>query len=312
MSTVERRESESSRKWKQTRRDFREQLHRRLWGGGQPWTFRRRRVASLLIVAIALIVTAWTSQSLHAALMRSSVMTGWTLLVCVLMLFAIGIRRRIPILPLGTMSTWTQVHIFTGLFAAGVFLLHVPSIASGQLIADGWLEGTLSFLFLAVSASGLYGLIASRRLPARLTAMGSQPRYDQIAWHREQLAARASERLDSLTSLESQTVLGEFDDQYLRRYMESPLSWSHRLFAHSFRRRRLVIGLNELHRYLEDDGKEVANELSGLVRLRDELDTQHALQWRLRAWVAVHAVMSIALVALAIMHTIHALQFVES
>ena len=73
-----------------------------------------------------------------------------------------------------------------------------------------------------------------------------------------------------------------------------------------------MIGLNELHRYLEDDGKEVADELAGLVRRRDELDTQHALQWRLRAWVAVHAVMSLGLVALAIMHTIHALQFVES
>ncbi|MCR9209573.1 MULTISPECIES: hypothetical protein [Rhodopirellula] len=312
MSVAERRRSASSRRWQQFRTDAVSKFRRRVFGTGRAWSFRRRRIASLIVVAIAIVLTAWISQSLHAALYRSSVMTGWTLLSSILILFAIGIRRRIPILPLGTMSTWTQVHIFTGLFACGVFVMHVPAIATGRLIADGWLEGTLSVLFIGVSLSGFYGILASRRLPARLTAMGSQPRYDQIDWHREQLAERAMQRLDSLTSVDSQRVLGEFDDQYLRRYLESPLSWSHRLFAHSFRRRRLVIGLNELHRYLEDDGKEVADELAGLVRRRDELDTQHALQWRLRAWVAVHAVMSLGLVALAIMHTIHALQFVES
>ena len=63
-------------------------------------------------------------------------------------------RRRLPILPLGSASTWTQVHIYMGFFTAGVYWMHVP-----KLIGTGIFEGMLSIVFLLVTISGFYGTL---------------------------------------------------------------------------------------------------------------------------------------------------------
>ncbi|MFG0266925.1 MAG: hypothetical protein ACF8AM_17515, partial [Rhodopirellula sp. JB055] len=53
MSVAERRRSASSRRWQQIRTDIASQFRRRVFGSGRAWSFRRRRVASLMIVAFA-------------------------------------------------------------------------------------------------------------------------------------------------------------------------------------------------------------------------------------------------------------------
>jgi len=295
----------------------------RLSGWGAPWSFRRRRWVSLFLTLLVWILTYQLVVWADAVLLRPSLLTGWTLMGCLVMLIAIGVRRRLPILPLGSVSVWTQIHIYTGLFAAGVFLLHTPrgwaAVASmwtdfgtSDFVAPGWLEGTLATLFLGVTASGIYGWIASRRVPARLTVIGGEVRFDQIGWHRQQVAETAAERIGSLQGQAAVTVLGDFYGSSLKPYFRTRPSWWYLAFPNSARRRRLLTRLTHLDRYLETEGRRVAGQLAGLVRRRDDLDYQYALQWRLRAWVVVHATMSLALVILAMLHGILATRFVQS
>jgi hypothetical protein len=269
-------------------------------------------VYAIAVVLAAIAVTMWFVFVVDASLLHRGVMTGWTLMACLVMLFAIGVRRRIPILPLGKMSTWTQVHLYTGAVSIGVFLLHTPSIFRGQLIANGYFEGSLSILFWLVSGSGVYGLIASRRLPVRLTNVGEQIRFDQIQWRREQIATQATAEIDSLETPAAIRVLGEFHEHYLSRYFHRRPSFFYLLIPTSVRRRRTLAGLVELSRYLDQEGKNACGNLAALVRHRDDLDYQYALQLRLRVWVIAHATASIALIVMAIIHGILALRFIES
>ena len=75
------------------------------------------------------------------------------------------------------------------------------------------------------------------------------------------------------------------------------------------RRRKLLSGLRDLDRYLETDDREASGRFAALVRRRDDLDYQFALQLRLRLWVVVHSIFSLALVVGGIIHAFMAFRF---
>ncbi|QDT06070.1 hypothetical protein K227x_44770 [Rubripirellula lacrimiformis] len=262
-------------------------------------TFRMRRKVSLIVTAIALAVVYCIAQIQAGRLAHASFFTGFTVLASILLLVLLGVRRRLPILPLGTVATWTQIHLYMGLFAFGVYAMHVP-----MLVAGGIFESGLSIVFLLVTCSGFYGIYASRTLPKRLTAVDGQHRFDHVGWHRAQIAKSARQLLDNVHEHSGMRVLGSFYTHYLNPFFESRPSLAYVMMPTGLRRRRLLGGLKELDRYLEDESRGTAGRLAALVRRRDDLDYQYALQLRLRLWVVVHSVFSIALVAAALVHAV--------
>ncbi len=270
----------------------------------QPLSFRRRRLISIVVTFVALAVVWLIASILEGRLARTSVFTGGTVLGSILILGLLGIRRRIPVLPLGSVSTWTQIHIYTGLFASGAYLIHVPSI-----IAGGVFECGLSIVFLLVSVSGLYGIYASRTLPRRLTAVEGQHRFDRVAWHRSQIALTAKGLLDEVNEQTGMRVLGNFYTNYLSPFFCASPSLAYVLVPTGVRRRRLLSGLKELDRYLESESRGTAGRFAALVRRRDDLDYQFALQLRLRIWLVIHCVFSVVLIAWATVHAVLAWRF---
>lgn len=284
----------------------------RLTGRQSSWSFRRRRVKSLVAVFASVAIFASIVRWFDDALLDVRVMTGWTVMVCLFALMAIGLRRRIPVLPLGTMATWTQVHLYTGLFAIGGYVLHVPATWNRGPLISGWLEGSLAWLFWLVAGSGIYGWIACRRLPTKLSILEPQVRFDQIQWHRQQIHESAIGCVEALRSPDASGVLGEFYEQHLSSYFSRQPSWLFLMIPQSKRRRRLLSGLRDLERYLGDEGRNVCGHLSGLIRRRDDLDYQTALQLRLRGWVLIHGVLSLSLLVVAVIHGWIAYRFIES
>ena len=267
-------------------------------------TFRNRRRIAIAITLLALLIVACILWLQNIRLAQTSFFTGSIVLGSVLLLSLFGIRRRIPILPLGSVSTWTQIHIYTGLFAAGVYWMHVPG-----LIGNGIFEGGLSIVFLLVTASGFYGLYASRTLPKRLTAVEGQHRFDRVDWHRNQIAQRARQLLDELSEQAGMPVLGSFYGEHLNPFFNSRPSVAYVLVPTGNRRRRLLSGLKNLDRYLESDDRGTSGRFAALVRRRDDLDYQFALQLRLRLWVVIHSVFSMALLVGGIIHAVTAFRF---
>jgi hypothetical protein len=267
--------------------------------------FRHRRWLALAVTVLAAVVF-WTScQQIAQRLGRPSYFSGFTLLACVGGLMLIGFRKRLVMLPLLSVSTWTQIHIYTGLFATVVYLAHVPRIVGG-----GVFESVLSVLFLSVSASGFYGLYLSRTAPKRLTAVPGEFRFDQIGWHRQRINDRATDLLLGLDASMAAPVLVQYFRSSLESYFSAGVPLAYLVAPTGHRRRRLLLGLNELERYMSRDVQAVSGQLAGLVRKRDELDFHFAIQLRLRLWVAVHATLATLLVVASLVHVVIVLNFI--
>lgn len=266
---------------------------------GPRLSVRGRRLLALAITVLGIELVWCARQQIDAKLGHASVMTGAALLACLWILLAIGLRRRLAVLPLGSMSVWTQVHLHTGLFATAVFLMHVPAV-----IASGWFEGTLSWLFLAVAVSGFYGAWANRSLPRRMTTVSIQPRYDQIGRQRDQQRRAAADVYHGLPPAAGAAVLGDFYRRRLSDYFAAGTSLAMLALPRPTRRRRLLAELDDLRRYLDAGDVCAADQWAGLIRQRDELDYHHALQFRLRCWVAGHAALSLLLVVCATVHAV--------
>jgi len=246
-----------------------------------------------------LVLLAWLvgAYAIQASLGHQAMYSGVTLLVCLIGLLLIGLRKRLTMLPLLSVSTWLQVHIYTGLFSVAVYAVHVPAI-----IAGGRFEGPLSCLFVIVAASGFYGLYLSRTAPRRLTAIAKQVRYDQIDWHQNQIVNAAANAVTTLPDTPARAILQAFYEQSISPYLNSSLPLAYRVCPTGFYKRRLLSRLSEADRYLDPTVAMVAGKLAALIRQRDDLNYQHAIQFRLRAWVILHAGLSVVLVIWAIVH----------
>ena len=266
--------------------------------------FRTRRSLAIAVTCLAMLLV-WCAATIESSrLGHASYVTGWTVFSALLLLMLLGVRRRLPMLRLGSVSTWTQIHLYTGLFASGVYAMHVPS-----LIAGGTFECGLSVVFLLVSVSGFYGVYASRALPPRMTAVDGEHRFDRVRWHRHQIAEAAAVLLDGESSHAATQVLGLFYTKYLKPFFQTRPSLAYVIAPTGARRRRLLGGLQELDRYLGPEGQQVAGRFAALVRHRDDLDYQFALQLRLRLWLVIHSTCSIVLLLWSIIHVALALRF---
>jgi hypothetical protein len=257
---------------------------------------RRRLIAIAMTLAALAAVWLW-SERMQSRLQSPSYFTGWLLLGSLLLLALFHFRKKLPIPPLGSSAAWLQLHIYTGLATGGLYLIHTP-----RWWPNGRLELLLALLYGATFLSGLIGLYWTRTLPRRLSRVGQEAIYERIAALRGRLRDRAQAAVLAAVRGTASTTLGEFYAARLQGYFASRRSWSYRLRPDSRLRKSLMAELTEVTRYLSDAERKTAEELFSLVRQRDDLDYQEALQWRLKAWLFVHIALAYPLLAAAGLH----------
>jgi hypothetical protein len=266
-----------------------------------------RRTLAFVFTQAAILVAYWLYQTIGDRLGRTSSYTGATLFACLFALTLLGVRKRLPIAKYGSVATWTQVHLYMGLFSIAVYAMHVP-----RLIANGWFESVLSLLFLTVAASGLYGIYASRALPRRITSLGDEVQFDRFHFYRDKIAEAASvlvAQAQSLQSSSNDAVMLNFYQSHVQSFFQNkPRRWR-LLWDQSSTRVRLMQQIRQLDRYLSPDERMLGGSLSALIRRRDELDSQWALQSRLRLWVVVHLLITMALIVASIAHVAVVLRY---
>jgi hypothetical protein len=246
---------------------------------------------------MALAGVAWWAQRLDSRLQPSSFFTGWLLLGALAFLAAFQVRKKISAPPLGSAAAWMQLHIFVGLATGGLFALH-----AGVHWPSGIFDTVLAGLYGATFASGIVGLYWTRTLPRRLSRVGEEIIYERIATRRGELRDRAQTVVLQTVRSAGATTLGEFYRDRLNEYFSQRRGWGYRLWPSSTLRKTLLAELTEATRYLSDAERKCAEEVFLLVRSRDDLDYQEALQWRLRAWLFVHIALTYPLLAAAALH----------
>ncbi|MFA6544453.1 MAG: hypothetical protein WCS99_08505 [Limisphaerales bacterium] len=261
--------------------------------------FLRRRLlwSSLLVAASAAVASVYVVWA--GATTRSAYLSGWLLFSVMVLLTGYNWFKKIPYLPLGRSEVWLEFHLYAGMFTGVLFLLHVR----GRWPV-GWFEVVLTLLYVVVMASGVAGIIISRAWPKRLTARGGEVPFERIPVVRRQLRERAEAlALNSVAEAKSATI-AEFYARRLHGFFAGPRNFLSHLFENRLPLNALLHDLGDLNRFLNERERLTLQDLVALVRQKDGLDYQHALQLTLRLWLFVHIPVTYSLMLWAIAHIV--------
>lgn len=245
-----------------------------------------------------------------------------------LMVFAalLPARRRVPTWRVGRAQAWMRGHLWLGALSAALASLH-----GGLGFGGGLLTRVLVILLVIVTASGLVGAVLQHVVPRVMTdRVPMETIYEQIDDVREQLVweadllvataigvkppgdphataeERAAEVFKAVASVEpaATTRLRDFYLRQLRPYLvekgrANPLA-DGAASEQAFAQLRTVVP--EQARPAVDDLEAICNEQRQLVR-------QERLHLILHGWLFVHAPLSFALLALAVVHIVMALRY---
>lgn len=264
---------------------------------------RTRRTLSLTITLFAVGLTALGVQWTRDRLGDASTLTGWTLLVSTAGLFLLSARKSSVNSGWGRVSAWLQVHTYMGAFASLVFLMHIGWPVRGLF------ELCLASCFAIVALSGIALSIMNRRTPLKLAAVGVDRSIEQIPAFRAAVARDAHALALQSAEFGEGATLAEHYQQRLLPFFQSQRTWLYRLIPNGIQRRRLLRELNDLERYLADQGNASRVALASMVMTKDDLDYQYALQTRLRTLYALHAALTWSLALMIGVHVVLVYRF---
>ena len=262
-------------------------------------TFALRHWGTIAIWSVLILLLMGIYAASTVSPYRTTFLSGWLLFVLILTLVMYNFRKRLPFLPLGTSTDWLQFHVSAGLLAIGLFVLHI-----GLRVPNGPLDVTLTLLYVAGAGSGLVGFILSRVLPRRLATRGEEVIFEQIPVMRKRLRENVEGIVERTVSEDHSTTLADFYNRRLASFLDGPRNYWGHLFASTRSRQALLTDLGALDRNLGEKERESAEELRTLIRVKDDLDCQEALQGTLKYWLFIHIPLAYSLLILSLVHAI--------
>lgn len=261
-------------------------------------TFISRRRTAIIVTAVAAAGLAVYFSTLPKRLVDSHYASGWVLLVIILVLASYNLRKKLPFLPLLRSSTWLQIHIYLGFMTIALFIMH-----AGVRISGG-LELTLAALYVTVAGSGVVGLFITRTFPRRLSVRGEELLFERMPIVRRDLHDRAADLAVRSVDETAATTIADFYRTRLAAYFAGFRHYWRHLIDSRRPLHEMASEIDSLDRYLSEKEKPFARELSMLVRIKDELDYQHALQKTLKGWLFIHIGFTYSLLIVAAAHVI--------
>ena len=261
--------------------------------------FGRQLFVGLLLLVLASAGAIVLHERYHLASPKYAYLTGWAFFSVMLLLTLYNARKKLPFLPLGNSESWLQIHIYGGFFTVVLFLIHL-----NFRLPTGWFEGTLAWLYLLVTGSGVVGLVLTRVLPRRLSTRGGEVIYERIPALRHMLRCEAEALAFGSAATTKSSALAEFYYRELAMFFAGPRHfWPHLLES---RRplNALLSELDDLRRYLNESERASLEKLRQLVRQKDGLDYHRALQSTLKLWLFVHLPLTYSLMMFTLLHIV--------
>lgn len=265
----------------------------------------RRLIPSVTVFVIWLVLRSLRNQS-AASLQNEAFATGYSLAAICVFLMLLGVRKRVLSVQLGRLAIWQQTHHYLGLLSVGAYALHAG------MLTTGWLESMLAMSFWSIALSGLIGWYVNRRSPRMLRAAGPQILRQDIPERIRLIAKQAFELALASASKNDTAALADHYLTLLSPFFATRRSLIYRLSPTGNTRRRLLAGLENIDRYLSEEGRNQRREMSLLVQDKDDLDFQSAIQNRIRFWASAHTWVLGGFLVLTTAHVIVAHRFASS
>lgn len=277
----------------------------RILAGTDPAKLRRAEslrtwgVLGLMWLAALVVWAAISGLAWHAErnLGKAAVVTGYALFVVILALAFFKARKRLLVLPLGTVREWMLGHVVLGTLSIPLYFQH-----TGHLWPEGRYEQAIALAFYLVTLSGIVGYVLQRILPHRLADLEGEVIYERIP---NELAA-LREEIEALIL----KAVKELGSDTLGRYYTESLEWY-------FWRPRFLIGhlvgsgrstswirnrISALRRYLNEGERAYLGQIEALALQKSRLDAHYSLQSVLKFWLFIHVPAAVLLVLLACWH----------
>lgn len=260
-------------------------------------SFQRRRQLNTGVVLLIGVVLVLLYALLEFRLPRLTFITGWGLLLLMLLLTAYNGRKKLPFLPAATSEGWLQIHVYVGLITALIFGMHLRF-----RMPTGIFENLLALFFVLVTLSGIVGLWLSRVLPKRLTAAGSEVIFERIPFERKALRERAQALAIGSVAKSKSTTIADYYTSQLDAYFVRPRFVLEHLIDSQIQFNRLLRHTAELNRFLSGNERADMEEMIRLVQEKHRLDHHYSLQLALKLWLFVHIPLTYGLLVFSALH----------
>jgi hypothetical protein len=201
---------------------------------------------------------------------------------------------------------WMKAHIWLGVLSVPLLILH-----SGFHFWNLALSGILMAVFLIVIVSGLWGLVLQQKLPTQiLDEVPAEQIHSQIDNKLEQDLRRARRLVESacgegLVPPPGPALIRQFFTLYVVPFLETKKPDRSQLGP----RERSAALFRDLRARLDPAEHVVVLALEDLCDRRRQLAKQAKLHNCLHAWVCVHLPLSVALLALLVLHIYFSLKY---
>ncbi len=261
--------------------------------------FSRRRIQNIIVTLIICSVILLGYHLLSMTLTTHSRFTGWLLIVFTGFLASYNIRKRLSFLPIGSSASWLQMHLYVGLIALFVFLLHIEF-----RIPNGLLEFSLAAVVLLLMTSGFGGIFISRFFAKRLATTGEEIIFERIPIFIRNIQEETEGLVSQSITDEKSSSIATLYSQHLHHYFCKPRYLLHHL-AGSDRPLIAIQGkVNAIERYLNKAEQKIADDIIELIKTKYNLDYHFAHQAILKLWLFIHIPLSYILILLSILHVI--------
>jgi hypothetical protein len=261
--------------------------------------FQKRRILSLLITVAVIVFLGLFLKRQDDLLHRATFSSGYLLILGIFFLAAFNVRKKLSFLPLGSATTWLQLHIYVSLVVIAVFVMHVEA-----RLPSGPFETVLFTLFVLVASSGVYGLIITRRIPRQITKLREEVVYERIPALRTEVANRAHAVVRELLAGADAEALTDYYSESLIPYFAGNRGLLYYVRPSSRKRNQLQSDLSSLIRYESAAERAAQQKLRQLIDKRDDLDYHEAQQRKLKTWLFGHVAMTYALLIASVFHAV--------
>ena len=217
--------------------------------------------------------------------------------VVILILMALGIRKRRYGSGLGTVQGWTSAHVYLGLLT----MLLIPMHAGFKFRFD---IHTLAFVLMAIVVlSGVVGVLLYRTVPTRLTQIEQSIQADKVDKELSHLVteirALAKDKSDQFVGVCQREIRG----LTARRHQGWRLLWvSRREDPLAAKGRELADAVTRIPQAEHKDFQTLSRLILQTIQLEQTLATQMRLRNALQAWLYIHVPASIALMVAIGLH----------
>jgi hypothetical protein len=231
------------------------------------------------------------------SLRDGSLITGYALFALMLALALFKLRKRLIVLPLGTIRAWMSAHWVLGVIAVPLYFQH-----TGSLWPEGFYERALAACFYVAMLSGIAGYALERLLPRRLTHLELEVVYERIPTEIAALRARAEALIVSAAVDTGSDTLGRYYGESLDWFFRRPRFLLSHALGSGRGARWVRAHAAALRRYLNDAERRVLEEIERLALRKAQLDAHYALQGVLKLWLFVHVPAAVLVIALSCWH----------